>query len=219
MRIIRSFIAASALLGASSFASAIIAYNNFGPGSGGFEYDPFSGLIIGKYSSNTVTLQQGFQFTAGASGLISAVYVAVDFAEAPENGVGAVPTFDIFADNGSDQIGAFLATWSGVTPVGSQVMSLSGSAAALTSGLKYWIVAREPDPTRMYGWNTNNQGITGNKALSIDDGATFGYGSEPQVQAAFRIDVQPQSVPEPFTMALMGGAAVAGYRRVRRQRA
>ncbi len=29
----------------------------------------------------------------------------------------------------------------------------------------------------------------------------------------------PQSVPEPFTMALMGGAAVAGYRRVRRRRA
>ncbi len=34
-----------------------------------------------------------------------------------------------------------------------------------------------------------------------------------------RVTVNPQSVPEPFTMALMGGAAVAGFRRVRRRRA
>ncbi len=39
------------------------------------------------------------------------------------------------------------------------------------------------------------------------------------VETNFNITSVPQSVPEPFTMALMGGAAVAGYRRMRRRRA
>jgi hypothetical protein len=218
MRVNRSLFAAAALLGVCTAATASIAYNNFGPGSGGFEYGG-GGYIIGKYSSNSVTLQQGFQFTSGASGSISKVYVAVDFANPPENGAFAVPTYDLYADDGSNQLGALLSTWTGTTPVGSEVQLLTGGSASLAAGSKYWLVAREPDPTRMYGWVMNNQGITGKKTISLDDGANFFYDSDPQTQGAFRIDVEPTDVPEPFTMALMGGAAMAGYRRMRRRKA
>ncbi len=211
MRALRSLFIGSSLLGAAATSQAVIAFSNFGSG---FTFGAGQ-WSIGKLAAfENAQIAQGFQFTASQSGDVSAIYVAVQ-SVVGENSSGAIPTFELHADS-TNTVGTLLGTWTGSLVGAPAVQTLTGGTATLTAGTKYWLVARETSGTFAYGWTVNNQGAFGPRSSSGNDGASWAYFSN-NIHGAFRIDVTPQSVPEPFTMALMGGAALAGFRRLRKR--
>ncbi len=106
------------------------------------------------------------------------------------------------------------AAW-GAGALSGSTLTLTGFSATDTDGSFATVVgyARSYyEAARLAGWATGT-----NASTYWLDSKTIGnkYG-----QDQMTIDPMnpPQSVPEPFTMALMGGSAVAGFLRVRRRR-
>lgn len=198
-------------------ASAITAFSNFGSGMS-FQADG-TGPIIGYYSPLGTAYQQAFQFTSSASGSVSGISVALSKFSS-YTGTGTVPTFDLFTDSGSNTIGGLLGTWTGVMPTANlgSVQSLTGGSATLNAGGKYWLVAREPTLQNVFVWNYNSQGGKGMQAFSSNLGSSYNYLTN-RDQCAFQIDVAAAPVPEPFSMALAGIGALAGYHRIRTRKA
>jgi hypothetical protein len=96
-------------------------------------------------------------------------------------------------------------------------LTISGLAGpSLTAGQTYFVVI-DPDPSTSFGWNWNNQGVTGRVEQSADGGATWGPGNI-QALSAFEILGEPGSMPEPAAMLLLGAGllclAARGSRRV-----
>jgi hypothetical protein len=86
----------------------------------------------------------------------------------------------------------------------------------------YWngglLTTIDPSSTVMAYYSFNVLGGVSGSTLEFRGGGTQNSLGG-LVDDVILVASDPQSVPEPFTMALMGGAAIAGYRRVRRKRA
>jgi hypothetical protein len=86
-------------------------------------------------------------------------------------------------------------------------------------------------PNETSVWTITGNGLTESSFASVSapDGSYGGWGSVVRIQSYENVLNEtgasgsigdgeiPQDVPEPFTMALMGGAAIAGYRRMKRK--
>ncbi len=201
--VVRMLAAGGGLLLGVGSGQAVIAFSNFGPAE---SFETSAGYLLGQPNE-----WGGFQFTALASGDVSSIRVAmVQFVNA------TTASFDLYSNGGGDTVGTLLGTFTGGTPgTTAAVVQLTGGSATLASGSKYWLIARNPLGVGFI-WMVNNQGNNLRAAYSDTGGSAYGYSTERA--GAFSVEVTPQSVPEPFTMALMGGAALAGYRRVRRSR-
>jgi hypothetical protein len=202
-----------ALCGGSLPARAdVVFFNDFGPG---FSYMCCTGLVAFGSSFNGESFEAANLFTAAASGSVSEIDVALGVI----SGDGGT-TVSLWSNaNGSP--GTELGSWSGTStePFGQccSVLTISGLAGpSLTAGQTYFVVI-DPDPSTSFGWNWNNQGVTGRVEQSADGGATWGPGNI-QALSAFEILGEPGSMPEPAAMLLLGAGllclAARGSRRV-----
>lgn len=199
------------LFGSVAISSAEIAFTSLSPDD---SYNVNSTIFIGKYSTNSIALQQGFMFESLATGQVSKIRVGItDFTG--EDSVGSVPTFDLYASD-LNQASTLLGSWTGTAPTGSSLQTLTSSdVVTLTAGTSYWLVAREPDPTKFFGWNNTNTGLALPKLLEFGAGSGFSYSSAPEDAGAFEITVGG-AVPEPASMIALGLGALALVRRKRK---
>ena len=200
----------------SAFASAQVAFNDFGTAHGGFDYNAGNGWTVaggnsGASSSPIVTAQQ---FTSLASGVVADVMLPLLLYQ------GSSDTLQVrlVNDNGGAVGSTVLESWT-MAPTGAfstwtQPTTLTGDGSALLSAsTSYWLIASVVNQgTNMWAaWNWNNIGdTTGLLAQQYSGGSSWTYYSN-QTTSAFRIDVT--AAPEPATMIGLGIGAVALLRR------
>ena len=81
----------------------------------------------------------------------------------------------------------------------------------LVAGTTYWLIASAPS-TSFYGWNFNDQGITGQRCFSVPSTACDNI--ETETLGAFRIEVDGAVISEPTTIVLLGlGLVGLGFSR------
>jgi len=175
-----------ALCGGSLPARAdVVFFNDFGPG---FSYMCCTGLVAFGSSFNGESFEAANLFTAAASGSVSEIDVALGVI----SGDGGT-TVSLWSNaNGSP--GTELGSWSGTStePFGqccSVFDDFGPGRPSLTAGQTYFVVI-DPDPSTSFGWNWNNQGVTGRVEQSADGGATWGPGNI-QALSAFEILGEP----------------------------
>jgi hypothetical protein len=160
----------------------------------------------------------GFQFVPTASGVVSSIDVALS----NSSGNGTV-TFDLYADNGSNRLGALLDSM----PLTASIPSASSDPPVtnipsvnepyLTAGDTYWLVGMASGSVCDY-WTAPQTGVAGNDVIVRATGDSYSTTDVGNKDAAFDI----QSTPEPGALALLlsGGLTGAGTmsRRLRRAR-
>jgi len=196
-----------AFLVVAGSANAVVAFSNFGPGD---SFLTSTGWTISGPTSAPGNFDQGEQFTAGATGSVSTIRLAL------QNVLGANQYIVALYDDAGDAVGNLMMAWSGVGAMGafgsSSILTLTNPfpSVSLTNGNKYWLIASAADDA-WNAWMFNDQGGMGNHAFSADDGATYGYTT--QNQGAFEVNV----VPEPASMsAIAAGIAAMALRRRRK---
>lgn len=195
-----------AFLVVAGSANAVVAFTNFGAGD---SFLTSTGWTISGPTSAPGNFDQGEQFTAGATGSVSTIRLALQ-------NVGGSNDYAVsLYEDAGDSVGTWMTTWwgSGLGSFGSSyILTLVNGfpSVALTAGNKYWLIASAPGDT-WNAWMFNNQGGMGNHAFSADDGASYGYST--QNQGAFEVNV----VPEPASMsAIAAGIAAMALRRRRK---
>lgn len=205
-------IALAAVGGIGAQAHATFAFDNF---SAGQTFNNGSGATIS--SSGSAAGQnwiQGYQFTSLASGSLDRITIALSHVTGTNtSGV------DLYND-ASGALGTFITGWSvsnlpafGAAYVPSVLIN-SFPSITLTSGFKYWVVARPGASDTWNVWNANTSGSILNRTFSNDNGATFGYSSG-ATAGAFSVEVV--AVPEPATFAAFGFGALILLRRFRKR--
>lgn len=187
-------------------AHADTAFDNFGDGN---TFNCCTGWTIsGPTSLVGVDYDQGDQFVAEASGVISRMDVAMGW---------VTGTNDFFVDLHEDaggQPGNIIASWQGgtmpqfgtVNNVPVEIIN-NDPDAVLVQGELYWLISSVPSDT-WGAWNWNSIGDTGNHAFRQANGQWQVSGN---TRGTFRIDV---IIPAPGAAALLGlGGLVAAYRR------
>ncbi len=176
----------------ASAAQAITVYNNFGQGSGGFEYNTEESWFIAGFYSGFDYVEQAGAFTPSESGALSDLYL----------GLGVVllqneTTIKLAPNNGtppSDE--DLLETWI-VTDLpflysGDNVHLVSQNQPYLTAGESYWIWIAV-DQGSSAGWGQNVTGATGpivQRCYSAYQGGLYWEDIIPsETLGALRIDV------------------------------
>lgn len=200
----------------ASAASADIAYNNFGPARGGFDYNWGIGWTVAgpNNGSGQFGVEQALSFTAGAGGELSDIWV---------------PIWRVPFSNPADEVTVHIATKSGdVAPTPSDILESwtltsfaswsdwsephhleSAGGITLDAGTEYWIWMQGGDTT-WAGWAHNlDPALTTRHTLRRDGEDWLSVSSS--TASALRVDV----VPAPGAAALMGLSALAGIRRRR----
>ncbi len=167
-------------------ANAAIIYNNFDSGD---SFNASTGWTIDSGTS------QGMQFTAGLTGIVTSIDVGMGVTG------GVLPktvNFSLYSDNGADNLGALLETFSIVVnnafgTLGTSSGATSG-ATLLTGGSEYWLVAASADGTNI-PWGFNSIGDVGLIWANVLDPRRGELGT-------FRVN-SDAVVPEPATLALL----------------
>ncbi len=194
-----------ALAPAALSAHALDAFSNLAPAPD--SYATASVLVGGPFS-------QGFQFTSGLSGGLAGFRVAMNDFTTPN-----AFTISLYADSGSNTLGALLGAYSGVSSgavygsTHSALATVAASGPSLTAGGKYWLVASATRSNQVtwalsYGPKTT---------LTYSNGmynAHYGVTS----LGAFSVQVQPISpaVPGPAALGPFALGALATRRKRRR---
>jgi len=213
MNVCRSLALGSLAL-VSPLACAQVAFNDFGPNNGGFDYNPSTGWTVSGGSSSPGTFRAANQFTSGASGVLTDLILPVELVSGTGN-ITVMLVNDAAGSPGSTVLESWTTAPSGSFGTWAAPITLSGNGSAtLANGTLYWVeivAANESTSTLWSAWDFNNQSVTGLDAYNQGTGWNLQPG---QTLGAFKIDVKP--APEPATMlALAGGAAVLLRRRRR----
>lgn len=190
----------------ASASSAIVAYDNFGPGD---TYDTSTGWTESGPASVAGTYMTGCQFKSGVSGMLSSITLAVGHL----TGTNSVDV-QLYADSGSGSLGTLMATFTltGCGNFGSNyvpgIVTNANPGVQLAMGSEYWVVP-VASPDSWHAWNWNNTGAMGQLAYSTDNGSSFSYFADRT--GAMRVEVG--AVPEPGTMAALGAGLLAIARR------
>lgn len=186
--------------------ASVITFDTFGAGN---SFHP--GFV---YSADGNTAFQAFQFTAGSSGALAGITVAIG-----RTGAGTTNTqFDLFADN-SNALGGLLESSlvpntvpvDSTPPFTAGIISLSSVVQPiLTAGQSYWLSITEPNAAdgSVSLWFNNDQGITGRRITPVQSRVGSAL-------PAFRVEVT--QILEPGTLALFCFGLV-GLGIVRRKR-
>lgn len=195
-------VAAVALSSAQSFVNTFGSGDSYFTGSGS--------TISGLGSAVGVKFVQGFQFTAGNSGSVSQMVVAMGHV----TGTPQV-TMRLYSDSGNtlgSQIGSDYTTSINANSfgTGNEIITRDVSAAgwSMTSGQNYWLLAQSPNDAWL-AWNDSNSS-SGLKVLISNDGAP-GYSN------GTHMAVRLEAVPEPASMIALGAGLLA-VARARRKR-
>ena len=86
----------------------------------------------------------------------------------------------------------------GTTPEIIEIESNAVSDVLLIEGQNYWVTARSLNVTATYAWSFSLDGV-GNAVVDPDGGEDFVLLSQLQ-QGAFRVNVDPTSIPEPAAL-------------------
>jgi hypothetical protein len=185
-------------------ATAVTAFTNLGS----LDQGGGATLNLGTGTINTLPLSQGSQFVSAATGVVSTQSVSL-MQIAGQDSTTSTPTFDLYQDSGADTLGTLMTSFSGPGYSATTLRTMSAmSAATLTLGQKYWVVAREPNPASYFAWESGLGNPNGNHVLYV---GTFGpfYGTS--VQGGMRIETTP--VPEPATLYALSLGILATMRR------
>ncbi|HJQ63020.1 MAG TPA: choice-of-anchor R domain-containing protein, partial [Burkholderiales bacterium] len=156
---------------------------------------------------------QGDQFVAGASGGITDIDIALVNIDAADD-----LTLTLRSDSAGTP-GAIIDTWiidDALIPSTAGIVHVDADGLTnLVAGTTYWLIASAPS-TSHYGWNLNDQDITGQHCVSVPSTDCDDL-IETETLGAFRIEVDGAVVPEPATLALLGlGFAGLGFSRRKR---
>lgn len=193
-------IIASLFIATAGFASADVAFNNFGAGDTFFVGSGWT--ISGSGSVVGTEFVQGDQFVSATTGTVTLVTAALGFVA----GTNSV-TMSMYEDS-SDSVGTFMGSFNMLNngAFGSAYTPGSGTPASvnLVAGKKYWLTATAPNDAWL-AWNFNSDSTTG---MHVSNGGYF-----TDLTGAFRVETSP--VPEPATMVALGAglAAIAFKRR------
>jgi hypothetical protein len=180
-----------------------VVFNNFDVGHG---YNCCTGGTISGPSSAPGWIIQANQFTAGASGSVSEIDVAIGYVTGRVNGA----TISLWTNNAGVP-GAQLGSWNITSlPAFGGCCSFSAitgiSGVSVTSGQQYFLEASAPGDT-WDAWNWNSIGDTGLVDFSFDGGVNWN-----QAQGATRYTFEifaGAGVPEPGTFLMLGSGVLA----------
>ena len=186
-------------------------FSNLGPND---EFDPTIGYLIGRFPDGMVENSHlGFQFTATVTGTINSVDVAVSQFDGKPN---EFMTFTIW----DDEFGLpGNSLWTGLTTAGPaselvNVTSAEGSSQTLIAGESYWLSSRSATGDAAFAWAFNSIGSFGQGVFDLTGGTNWGGASEFE-QAAFRVNVNVESIPEPTILLPLALMALFASRRSR----
>lgn len=198
----------SIIVTTSAFGSAQVLYSSLGAGD---SYNTGAGATIsGATSIVGAEFIQGFSFVSGASASASSLKIAMGHV----TGTTSV-TMTLYTESGGmlgSQVGsaATLTTLAGSFGTANALVNqdVSGLGWNLTSGTTYFLVAKSANDA-WHAWNDNVVGATGIRYVSSNGSPSYGSGSN---VGAFEL----AAVPEPATLAILGGSLLAFARRKRK---
>lgn len=190
----------------STPSAALVIYDTFGPGD---SYNPNIGWGVSNFATPSMS------FWTSVGGLFSKLTIAVG------NEFDSSLALYLQANDGGkpgtvlEKLFFHVLTRFGD---GGGVYTAEALGTTLLSAGNYWLTASSPSD---YGWYFNNigaVGYVGNLQGPFVEGL-YGGSTSVQTLSAFRVEVadpvEPDSVPEPGTLALFGVGliALAGFRR------
>jgi hypothetical protein len=189
-------------------AAAAVAFSTFGAGD---SFDTSLSWIIGGVNGSD-PFTQGDQFVAAASGGITDIDIALVQISGSDD-----LTLTLRSDSAGTP-GAIIETWiiddALISETAGVVHVDADGLTNLVAGTSYWLIASAPS-TSHYGWNLNDQGITGQHCFSVP--STSCDSIETETLGAFRIEVDGAVVSEPATIALLAlGLLGLGFSRRRK---
>ncbi|SRR5579872_20082 len=194
-------------------ASADTFFSDFGPGN---SYNCCVGGTISGPTSAPGWVIQANQFTAGFSGSVSQIDIAIGYVTGALNGA----TISLWSDNGGLP-GSQLGSWNitNLTNFGSccAVATISGiSGINLVGGQTYFLMASAPNDT-WDAWNWNSIGDTGLVDFSLDGGQTWNQAPGSTLYTFDVLGNTGGSVPEPASMVMFGSGLLAAAGMIRRR--
>lgn len=200
-------------IGSSAHASVLFSDLNANPAS---KYNSGSSWII-QGTGTGAYFAQGFTFTPSATEGLSQVDIALSAVSGSDS---VIVTLN--ADS-AGLPGSVLETWnvSGLPAFGTCcVLQTLFPAVPLTLnlGTTYWLVATPGATNTSAGWNVNNTGSTGPRAVQSSSGGAFTIFGANDDRGAFDIIGTAAVVPEPATVTFaVAGLALLGALRLRRK--
>jgi hypothetical protein len=200
-------------IGSSAHASVLFSNLNPNPLS---KYNSGSSWIIQGAGAGTY-FAQGFSFTPSATEGLSQVDIALSAVTGND-----LVVVTLNADS-AGLPGGVLETWnvSGLPAFGTCCVLqtlLPAVPLTLTFGTTYWLVATPGATDTSAGWNVNNTGSTGPRAIQFSPGGEFSIFGANDDRGAFDVIGTAAVVPEPATVTFAAaGLALLAAVRLRRK--
>lgn len=182
--------------------------------SAGNSYNCCNGWTVSGPSSPPGQFISANQFTAGSSGTVNEIDLAVGLVVG--SGAGTVSLYTV----SGGLPGTLLGSWNYTAhqPFGNccaiEQVNIAGGPS-LTNGTAYYMVLTATGST-WNAWNQNTEGATGIDLFSTDGGNSWNNNGI-QTLGAFRVLSGENGVPEPGTFVMLGSGVLAAAGAFRRK--